>query len=275
MSTASQPAPVAPAHTAAPPPVAVHHPVMVKQQPSQDIVVKKEYNFPAGCYFCGGDHYPRECRTREEYVHSGKVRWGNNGKLQMPDGRNIPYQREEGTLQQRIDRFLHEGPATGANATVLGSLFCCAALTSDAILDIDLSAFLQTCTSHQEDTDEDEEIKHLEYEMVKVRDALTMVKVDRANRKSEKGKAKTAQFNRVEMSHPKPGPSSKVIPLVEEVVSPQVKAAMSALATQPNLKATVVQPTRKPTISALEPLANQSLNQYRYTFPLEDKDADK
>jgi hypothetical protein len=99
----------------------------------------------------------------------------------MPDGRNIPYRREEGTFQQHIDQFLHEEPATGANTTVLGSLFCRAVPTSDAILDIYPSAFLHTCASHQEDTDEDEEIKHLEYEMLRVRNALAAVKVDHAN----------------------------------------------------------------------------------------------
>lgn len=272
-STASQPAAAIPTRTAAPP-VAVHRPVTVKQQPSQDIVVKKEYNLSAGCFFCGGDHYPRECRTREEYVRSGKVKWGDNGKLIMADGRRIPYGREDGTFQERIDKYLRDGPASGANATVLGSLFCRAAPTRNTVLDTDPSAFLHTCASHQEDTDEDEEIKRLECEMVKVKEALTAVKQDRANRKAEKGKDKSVRFDGVDIPRPKPGPSSKTIP-VEEVASPQVKAAAAPPANRPNPKASVVQPIAKPTAPIPDPLANQPTTQYRYTFPLEDKEADK
>jgi hypothetical protein len=190
-STASQPITTIPTRTAAPPPAAVHCPVMVKQQPSQDIVIKKEYNFSAGCFFCGGDHYPRECRTREEYVRSGKVKWGDNRKLIMADSHRIPYGREDGTFQECIDKYLQDEPASGANAMVLGSLFCRATPTRDAVLDTDPSAFLHTCASHQEDTDEEEEIKCLECKMVKVKEALAAVKVDRANRKADKGKDKS------------------------------------------------------------------------------------
>ncbi|KIK32645.1 hypothetical protein CY34DRAFT_60204, partial [Suillus luteus UH-Slu-Lm8-n1] len=245
------------------------------QQPSQDVVIKKEYNLSTGCFFCGGNHYPRECRTREEYVRSGKVRWGDNGKLIMANGRRIPYGREDGTFQERIDKYLHDGLASSANAMVLGSLFCHAAPTSDVVLGIDPSAFLHTCANHQEDTNEDEEIKCLECEMVKVKEALAAVKVDRANRKAEKGKDKSVQFDGVDIPRPKPGTSSKTVIPVEEVVSPQVKAATAPPANQPNPKASVVQPAGTTTTSKPDPPANQSSTQYRYTFPLEDKEADK
>ncbi|KIK32852.1 hypothetical protein CY34DRAFT_18761 [Suillus luteus UH-Slu-Lm8-n1] len=274
-STASQPTAAAPARIAAPPPVAVHCPVTVKQQPSQDIVIKKEYNLPAGCFFCGGDHYPRECRTREEYVRSGKVRWGDNRKLIMANGRQTPYGREDGTFQERINKYLRDRPASGANTTALGSLFCCVAPTSDVVLDINPSAFLHTCANHQEDTNEDEEIKRLECKMVKVKEALTVVKVDRTNQKAEKGKDKSVRFDGVDIPRPRPGPSSKTVIPVEEVVSPQVKAAVAPPVNQPNLKALVVQRSGTATTSKPDSPANQSSTQYRYMFPLEDKEADK
>ena len=254
-------------------PGAVQQTVAVKQQ-SPGIVIKKEFNTTVGCYFCGGEHFARECRSREEYVRAGKVKWNESGKLVMPDGRGIPYRREDGTFQQRIDRYLHEGPATGSNATVLGSLFCRAAPTSDAILDIDPSAFMHTCANHQEDSDDDEELRRLEHEMIKAKEAFAAVKVDRANKKAEKGKS--VRFDGVEVSsRPKPGPSSKTTVTVEEVASPQVKAAASKPNVQPNPKATVVQPAATTTAAPTEPPANQSSTQFRYTFPLEDKGADK
>lgn len=55
---------------------------------------------------------------------------------------------------------------------------------------------------------------------------------------------------------PKPGPSSKTVALVEEVVSPQVKAAASMSTNQSNLKALIVQPAGNSTTAIPDPLAN-------------------
>ncbi|KAG1832767.1 hypothetical protein EV424DRAFT_1533451 [Suillus variegatus] len=216
------------------------------QQPSQGIVVKQEYNLRQnnGCYFCGGDHFARECQTRKDYVLEGKVKWNEEGKLVMPDGHGIPYRREDSNFQQRIDRFRREGPASGANATVLGSMFVHALPSVESTLGIDSPAFMHTCASHDEENQdsEDEELKHLELEVVKAREAFATVKADRATRKTDKGKS--VRFDGVELpARAKPGPSSKTTDTVEEVIPPQP--------------------------------ANPSSTQYRYSFPLEDKDADK
>ncbi|KAG2092959.1 uncharacterized protein F5147DRAFT_657568 [Suillus discolor] len=133
------------------------------QQPSQGVVVKQEYNVQQrnnDCYFCSGEHFAHECQTRKDYVHEGKVKWNEDGKLVMPDGHDIPYRREDGNFQQRIDCFIHEGPTMGANAMVLGI---------ESALGIDSPTFMHTCTSHQEEDQdlEDEELKHLEHEIVR------------------------------------------------------------------------------------------------------------
>ncbi|KAG1831469.1 hypothetical protein EV424DRAFT_1534150 [Suillus variegatus] len=112
------------------------------QQPSQGVVVKQEYNLRQnnGCYFCSGDHFARECQTRKDYVLEGKVKWNEEGKLVMPDGRGIPYRREDGNFQQRIDWFRREGPASGANTTVLGSMFVRALPSVESALGINSPA---------------------------------------------------------------------------------------------------------------------------------------
>jgi hypothetical protein len=133
------------------------------------------------------------------------------------------------------------------------------------ILDIDPSAFMHTCANHQEDSDDDEELRRLEHEMIKAKEAFAAVKVDCANKKAEKGKS--VRFDGVEVSsRPKSGPSSKTTVMVEKVASPQVKAAASKPNVQPNPKAKVVQPAATTTAAPTEPPANQSSTQFRYTF---------
>jgi glutamate synthase domain-containing protein 2 len=133
---------------------------------------------------------------------------------------------------------------------------------------------MHTCANHQEDSDDDEEVRRLEHEMIKAREVFATVKVDRANKKADKGK--TVHFDGAEVSScPKPGPSSKTTVTVEEVASPQVKATASKPNVQPNPKATVVQPAATTSAASNKQPANQSSTQFRYTFPLEDKGADK
>jgi hypothetical protein len=89
--------------------------------------------------------------------------------------------------------------------------------------------------------------------------------------------------------HTKPGLTSRVTEAVEEVTSPQVKAAGSKSNSAPN-KGTVVitpagssstqdtvssSPSSHSTTTPDDPPANQSSMQYEYAFLLEDKDADK
>jgi hypothetical protein len=87
----------------------------------------------------------------------------------------------------------------------------------------------------------------------------------------------------------KPGPTSRVAEAVEEVTSPQVKVVGSKPNNAPN-KGTVVitpvgrssaqdttssSPSTQSAIIPNDPPTNQSSMQYRYAFPLENKDADK
>ncbi|KAG2062400.1 hypothetical protein BDR06DRAFT_869231 [Suillus hirtellus] len=88
----------------------------------RDRLFLEEYNLQQnnGCYFCGGDHFARKCQTRKDYILEGKVKWNEEGKLVMPDGRGIPYRREDGNFQQCIDRFRREGPATATHKSDKG-----------------------------------------------------------------------------------------------------------------------------------------------------------
>jgi hypothetical protein len=82
----------------------------------------------------------------------------------MPDGRGIPGRQEEGNFKQRIDNFLCNGPATGANAMILGNMYCRAEPTTQVVLDIEPCAFMHTCTDMLEDDSDDEELTQLEME---------------------------------------------------------------------------------------------------------------
>jgi hypothetical protein len=87
----------------------------------------------------------------------------------------------------------------------------------------------------------------------------------------------------------KPGPTSRVTEAVEEVTSPQVKAVGLKSNSVPNKGTVVITPagssSMQDTVSSSppscstttpnDPPTNQSSTQYRYAFPLEDKDADK
>jgi len=100
------------------------------------------------------------------------------------------------------------------------------------------------------------------------------------------------QFNRVELiSEPRacPGPASRQVADAEEIVSPAVQASMgkgkvpevARTTTTPPLVTSKVKETLKApttTASSMVPTTNNltpALNQYRYSFVLEDKEADK
>jgi hypothetical protein len=97
------------------------------QQPGVGTVVKTEYSQMRfnGCYFCGGSHITRNCTTHNEYARDGKIMITDTNKISMPDSRGIPGRQEEGNFKQRIDNFLCNGPATGANTMILGNMYCC------------------------------------------------------------------------------------------------------------------------------------------------------
>jgi hypothetical protein len=119
-------------------------------------------------------------------------------------------------------------------------------------------------------------------------EAFVAVKAGRANCK-DKGKSVWSEGVNVPV-HTKPGPTSRVADMVEEVTSLQVKAAGSKLNSTPNKGMVVITPvgssSTQDTVSSSsssshnttipdEPPTNQSSTQYRYAFLLEDKDMDK
>jgi hypothetical protein len=136
------------------------------QQPGAGTVVKMEYSQTrfSGCYFCGGSHITRNCATCDEYARDGKITITNTNKISMPDGTGIPGRQEEGNFKQHIDNFLCNGPTTGANATILGNMYCRAEPTTQVVLDIEPCAFMHTCTDMIEDDSDDEELMRLEME---------------------------------------------------------------------------------------------------------------
>jgi hypothetical protein len=93
-----------------------------------------------------------------EYARDGKIMITNTNKISMPNGRGIPGRQEEGNFKQCIDNFLHNGPITGANATILGNMYCCTEPTTQVALDIEPCAFMHTCTDTLEDDSDDEEL---------------------------------------------------------------------------------------------------------------------
>jgi len=118
-------------------------------------------------------------------------------------------------------------------------------------------------------------------------EAFAAVKAGRANRKD---KGKNVRFEGVSVpARTKPGPTSRVAEAVEEVTSPQVKVAGSKPNNAPNKGMVVItpagpssaqdttssSPSSRSAITPNNPPANQLSTQYRYAFPLEDKDADK
>ncbi|KAG2030962.1 hypothetical protein BDR03DRAFT_1016575 [Suillus americanus] len=204
----------------------------VTQETSEGTVVKREYDVmrPSGCFFCGGDHFTSHCAICDQYVREGKINLTPNKKITMPDGSNIPGRQSDGNFKQRIDNFISSGPATGANATVIGGIYCRASPSLDATFDIEPSAFMHTCV--EQDDSDDEELMRLEQEATRAREAFAAVKADRANRKD---KGKNVCFEGVNIPPcPKPGPASKSTDVVEEVTSPQVRAAGSKSASAPN-----------------------------------------
>jgi hypothetical protein len=129
-------------------------------------VVKMEYSQMqfSRCYFCGGNNITRNCATRDEYARDGKITITDTNKISMPDSRGIPGRQEEGNFKQRIDNFLRNGPATGANAMILGNIYCRAEPTTQVALDIELCAFMHTCTDMLEDDSDNKELTQLEME---------------------------------------------------------------------------------------------------------------
>jgi hypothetical protein len=94
----------------------------------------------------------------DEYARDRKIMITNTNKISMPDGRGIPRRQEEGNFKQHIDNFLCNGPATGANATVLGNMYCCTEPTTQVALDIKPCVFMHTCADMLEDDSDNEEL---------------------------------------------------------------------------------------------------------------------
>lgn len=274
-TSASFSSPAQPTYRTVIAPTPVAQPSVTVTQPSGGIVVKKEYSLqstPYECYFCGGkSHIAKWCSSRREYITSGKI-IENEGKVYMPDGSRIPGSREDGSFKDRIDKYTGQTPATGANAIqVQAGVYYRAAPDIEVIAEIDSSAFLHTCSETMEDEEEQE---HLD----KIRQVNAEYAAFTAERARRSNKGKTARFEGVDVPpRPKPGPSSKVTEQTEEIVSPEVREAKTKKA--PNPGTVVVKPATKPfATDPAVPIASSSTTpapQYRYAFPLEDKDAEK
>ncbi|KAG1761645.1 hypothetical protein EDD22DRAFT_953827 [Suillus occidentalis] len=239
----------------------------VQQQSTPNLVVKQEYVArraggygPAGCIFCGGaDHYMSRCREKEQYIAAGKCKVDTStNKLVLPNGGWIPGRQSDGTLKERLDRHYTNQAANEA--------------LPEAVVEVEPSAFVHTIADSEPEMDEED------LDVLRATQALALATARCDQKKSEaKNKGKNIRFDGVELEgapRARPGPLSKHASETTEIISPARGGAKP-------VKAKEVAPVASSSSSTLpdantaSPSAASSSNQYRFSFALEDKEADK
>jgi len=274
----------------------------IYQQPAGGAVVKQEYHASRsgaysaqGCMFCGSkEHYLSRCHDKIAYIKAGKCKMiEHTQKLVLPDGRWIPGKPQEGSLKERLDRYHTNQQVNEAlpNASVTAGIFVRAEPEVGAIVEVDSSAFVHTIADASSEVDEDE----LEVERAVQALALATAKRDQKKAGSaSSSKGRNMRFDGVEMSsgsRTRPGPASRQLADAEEIVSPAVqvtsgkgkaqeiaKAPSASTTSASKSKEAAKAPSVASTIESASSTATSSSSssmQYRYSFALEDKDADK
>ncbi|KAG2336086.1 hypothetical protein BDR05DRAFT_1006175 [Suillus weaverae] len=200
-------------------------------------------------------------------------------KIVLPDGNWTPGRPGDGTMKEQLDRHYSKQVKE---------------VQPSQSVNIDSLAFLHTIIVSQPEMDEDD------MEVMCATQALTYTQAKHNQRKgSDKSdmKGKSVHFNSMEIpsglcAHP--GPASRQVVEVEEIVSATVQA-LSTKGKAPESVKAITQPTMSTSKSKeTPPVASSSsssslntanvanplsmmppLNQYRYSYPLEDKNADK
>jgi len=274
----------------------------IYQQPMGGAVVKQECHVSQsgtysmqGCMFCGSkEHYLSCCRNKIVYIEASKCKVNKHTqKLVLPDGRWIPGKPQEGLLKERLDCYHTNQQANEAlpSSSMTAGIFVCAEPEVGAIVEVDSSAFAHTIVDANSEVDEDE----LEVERAVQALTLATAKCDQKKAGSaNSSKGCNMHFDGVDMSsgsRTRPGPALRQLADAEEIVSPAVqvmsgkgkapeiaKAPSASTTSASKSKDTAKAPSVASTIesaSSTATLSSSSSAQYRYSFALEDKDADK
>jgi hypothetical protein len=164
----------------------------------------------------------------------------------------------------------------------------------DVVIEVDPSTFSQVVVDTESDLDK-KDIK-----VLRMTQALALATAKRDQKKGGSTytmRGKSVRFDGVELNsepHARPGPVSRQAADVEEIVSPAVQAlmgkgkvpAVAKTATMPPLVTSKAKEALKAPTTAASSMAppvaaptaknpTPALNQYRYSFALEDKEADK
>ncbi|KAG1770538.1 hypothetical protein EDD22DRAFT_948479 [Suillus occidentalis] len=240
-----------------------------QQQSAPNLVVKQEYVVrctggygPAGCIFCGGtDHYMSRCCEKEQYIAAGKCKVDmNTNKLVLPNGGWMPGCQSDGTLKEHLDHHYTNQAANKAlpGPNVIAGLFYCAPCDVEAVVEVE--------------------------PLANGRGGSRRVARDPSASLSY-GKAQSEEKRSEEQR-----PLSKHTPETTEIISPAVQASQAKApevakatseATPKLVKAKEVAPvvsspsSTLPDTNTTSSSTASSSSQYRFSFMLEDKGADK
>jgi hypothetical protein len=277
-----------------------------KQTPTPGTVIKHKYRREASsfndCAFCGSiEHFFACCLERQRYIDAGRCKVHEETcKLILPNGDFIP---GCGLMKDKLDRYYanHATQEVKVNEGMTAGLFYRANSEIDAIVEVGSSVFVHTITHpDEEESDEDKTVNLMQ-------EALAYVTAKHKQKRGAKGK--TVHFDGVEIppsTRPRPQPASKQATVEDEIISPEVQASSSkgkglevAKIAPHNLpvtnnsmerttlapKSAVPAPSQSApssTNNSTSPLPTPPLSApttqsttYRYTFALEDKEADK
>ncbi|KAF9231666.1 hypothetical protein BU15DRAFT_82127 [Melanogaster broomeanus] len=123
------------------PPTASQQPVPASVQPMAGGTVKQEVNlqnhehtFNGECHFCTiWGHWVPDCKTAATYVGTGKLFWGSDRHLYLPQGRKIPCYSHCKGMQQSIDYWYETNMTT---TTVTTPVTATTSMTSSFIRDL-------------------------------------------------------------------------------------------------------------------------------------------
>jgi hypothetical protein len=278
-------------------------PFACEQTPTPGTVIKREYRREASsfndCAFCGSiEHFFACCLERQRYIDAGKRKvHEETRKLVLPNGDFIP---GRGLMKDKLDRYYANCATQEVRMSegVTAGLFYHANSEIDAIVEVGSSVFVHAIAHpDEEESDEDETVNLMQ-------EALAYVTAKREQKCGVKGKM--VCFDGVEIplsTCPRPQPASKQAMVEDEIILPEVQASSKGLevakiaphnvpVTNNSMERTTLAPKSaapapsqsapSSTNNSTSPLPTPPLSAptaqsttYRYTFALEDKEANK
>ena len=79
-------------------------------------------NRSAGCTFCGGECYIRDCKHVDEYIRAGKCRRNHEGRVVLPSSAYVPREIPGNYLKDRIDEWHRRNPNQLAAASLVNMI---------------------------------------------------------------------------------------------------------------------------------------------------------